>query len=453
MKSPLHIAAALFLAVAWAPSATRAGEVLDWNMMALQAIESSGQSAPEASRTLAMVHAAIYDAVNGIDGGFQSYYVSSASPSGASMQAAAASAARTVLNQLFPSMSASFDALYNQQTGGIANGAAKDDGINWGSDVATQILSWRTGDGAANAAATPYNPNGGQGDWAPTPDASGLVFSANPLLPGWGNVNPFAMVSGTQFRPTASPDLSSTTYTNDYLQVHDYGAKFGSLRTADQTAAAHYWAEQTSSVTQVGHWNQISGHLLNIAGADLRTEARVLAALNVSLADAGIAAWDAIYENDTWRPLTAIAYGDIDPNIDTIADPTWEPFLVNPTLPEYVSDVAAFSGAAGGVLIHYFGDVAFSYAGDTDGDGLYDAPVAFSSISDAVLEAMMSGVYAGTNFATSGTQGAETGDNVAGWTLTNYFAPITVPEPSSALLAMLALTAVLRRRRSTLVQV
>ena len=111
-----------------------------------------------------------------------------------------------------------------------------------------------------------------------------------------------------------------------------------------------------------------------------------------------------------------------------------------------MSDVATFSGAAGGVLIHYFGDVAFSYAGDTDGDGIYDAPVAFSSISDAVLEAMMSGVYAGTNFATSGTLGAEAGDNVAGWTLANYFAPVTVPEPSSALLALLAL-GLLRRRR------
>lgn len=438
---------ALVTALAWKPMTAHAGEVLEWNMVALQAIEASQQSAPEAARSLAMVHAAIYDAVNGIDGGFQSYHVSGSSPVGASMQAAAASAARTVLSQLFPSMTATFDNLYTQQTGGIANGTAKDDGLNWGSDVATQILSWRTGDGAANAAATPYNPNGGQGDWAPTPDASGLVFSANPLLPGWGNVNPFAMASGTQFRPAVAPDLTSSTYTNDYLQVHDYGAKFGSLRTADQTAAAHFWAEQTSSVTQVGHWNQISGHLLNIAGADLRTEARVLAALNVSLADAGIAAWDTIYENDTWRPLTAIAYGDLDPNIDTIADPTWEPLLVNPTLPEYVSDVAAFSGAAGGVLIHYFGDVAFSYAGDTDGDGLYDAPVDFSSISDAVLEAMMSGVYAGTNFATSGTNGAETGDNVAGWTLANYFAPVTVPEPSSALLTVLALTAMLRRRR------
>ena len=449
VRPSLVCALALALAMAWTPVVVRAGEVLEWNMMALQAIETSQQSAPEAARSLAMVHAAIYDAVNGIDGGFQSYYVSGASPSGASAQAAAASAARTVLSQLFPSMSASFDALYNQQTNGIANGAAKDDGINWGSDVAIQILSWRTGDGAANAASTAYNPNGGQGDWAPTPDATGLVFSANPLLPGWGNVNPFAMTSGTQFRPTSAPDMTSTTYTNDYLQVHDYGAKFGSLRSADETAAAYYWAEQTSSVTQVGHWNQISGHLLNMAGADLRTEARVLAALNVSLADAGIAAWDAIYENDTWRPLTAIAYGDVDPNIDTISDPAWEPLLVNPTLPEYVSDVAAFSGAAGGVLIHYFGDVAFSYQGDTDGDGIYDAPVAFSSISDAVLEAMMSGVYAGTNFATSGVQGAETGDNVAGWTLANYFAPVvvTVPEPSSALLALLAL-GLLRRRRA-----
>ena len=439
-------ATALVLALAMRPLTADAGEVLEWNLMAQEAIESSGQSAPEAARSLAMVHAAIYDAVNGIDGGFQSYYVSGASPAGASMQAAAASAARTVLSQLFPSMTASFDQLYTQQTGGIANGQSKDDGINWGSSVATQILNWRSGDGSSNAAATPYNPNGGLGDWAATPDATGN-FPASPLLPGWGNVTPFAMTTGTQFRPTSSLDLASTAYADDYQQVHDYGAKFGSLRSSDQTAAAHFWAEQTSSVTQVGHWNQISGHLLNIAGADLRTEARVMAALNVALADAGIAAWDAIYENDTWRPITAIAYGDIDPNATTIADISWEPFLIDPTLPEYVSDVAAFSGAAGGVLTHYFGDVAFSYNGDTDGDGNYNSLRSFASISDAVLEASMAGVYAGNNFATSGENGAETGESVASWTLANYFAPVTVPEPSTALMALLAL-GLMRRRRA-----
>ena len=125
MKVPLSIAAALTLALAWVPSATRAGEVLEWNLMALQAIESSGQSAPEAARSLAMVHAAIYDAVNGIDGGFQSYYVSGAAPTGASMEVAAASAARTLLTQLFPSMTTTFNQLYTQQTSGIANGQAK----------------------------------------------------------------------------------------------------------------------------------------------------------------------------------------------------------------------------------------------------------------------------------------------------------------------------------------
>jgi hypothetical protein len=262
-------------------------------------------------------------------------------------------------------------------------------------------------------------------------------------------VTPFVMTSASQFRPAAPPDISSAQYATAYAQVQDYGAKFGSLRTADQTAQAYYWSDKPGQLTQVAHWNQIAGHLAGSAGVALINEARVMAALNVAMADAGISAWDAKYTYDTWRPISGIANGDTDANPATNGDFFWEPLIESQATPEFVSEISSFSGAAGAVLKHYFGDVAFSFQGDSDGDGIYDGARNFSSITAAVQEAGLAGIYAGDQFGYQIDGGLAAGTSIGDAAVNGApFQAITpVPEPSSMIFVALGGVLALRRRK------
>jgi hypothetical protein len=458
-----HRIGALFLACFLALPA-RAGIVLDWNDKALAAIRSdptgvTGQSSPMAARTLAMMQVAIYDAVNGIDGGHKSFYVNSGAPLGASIDAAAAAAANTILSALYPTMGSSFTTLYNDQMAALPNDSSTTAGVTWGNQVATAILNWRQSDGAASADTTPFT-SGGVGYWSASPHSVAALDYNNrstPLLVGWGNVSPFAMSSGSQFRPIAWSGqnvmtyMATGAYATDYNQVKDLGAKVGSTRTLDQTQAAYFWNDLPGSLTTTGQWNTIAHGLLGSSAGTLR-EAIVMAALNVALADASISAWDAKVAVDFWRPLTAIAYGDSDPNSSTIGDSLagvagvgWEPLLDTQATPEFVSENGAFSGAAVSVLKSYFGDVAVSLLGDTDGDGLNDGTRSWLSLTAAGDEAAISAVYGGISFLNSVQQGQALGSNVTNHLLATEF--LAVPEPGSLLLMMLSLGLLGRRSR------
>lgn len=444
-----------------AGSKARADWVLDWNMAALEASRVSGELGPQTSRNLATLHTAIYDAINALDGGFTMYHATGVAPSGADQRAAVAAAAKKVMDQLYPTMTSSFASLYADQMATIGESQSKTEGINWGTSVGTEIYDWRHGDSSNNAASTPYSP-GISGNWGGTPNHyAPWNYLNTPLLPGWGNVTPFAMSINYQFRPAGSPSLTSAQYAADYNEVFAKGALVGSSRLADETTQAYYWADLPGQTNQVGHWNNIAGHLLGGEhGADLRTEARVMAALNVALADANIAAWDAKYVTNmgtafnTWRPISAIANGENDGNALTAGDDFagtpagWNSLIDAPPTPEYISDIATVSGAAGAILKHYFGDIAFNYQGDSDGDGTWDTLRSFGSITDAVNEAAIAGVYAGTDFRTASLDGSAVGTNVGNWTVSNYFLEIApVPEPSSLLLLLGAAAVSLRRRR------
>ena len=448
MKPSLQLTLTALFAACGIALPAKAGIVLDWNTQALNAVQSSGNDAPMAARNLAMLQAAIYDAVNGLDGGHTAFHVTGTGPSGASIDAAAAAAANTILGALYPALGSSFTTLYNDQLSALANDQAKTDGINWGNQVATQILNWRQSDGSATAAGatvlnptgTPYTPSGQIGGWGPTPHSVPTLNYVNPpTLPGWGNVTPFAMASGSQYRPTAFGGQSALTYLTtaqyaaDYNQVATLGAKVGSLRTADQTESAFFWNDRTGSITAVGQWNQIAKNLLGTSTGTV-TEAVVMAALNIALADASISAWDAKYSADFWRPITAIAYGDQDGNAATIGDSLagipgigWEPLLDTPSTPEFVAENSSFSGSAVIVLKNYFGDVAFSMQGDTDGDGIVDGTRSWTSLTAAGLDAGMSSIYGGYGFLDSVQKGQALGQAQATALLETNF--LAVPEP------------------------
>src|SRR5436190_12127908 len=265
--------------------------VTDWNNATLDAIRTGRTPPPIASRSLAILHVSIYDAVNGIARTNEPYLVQSSAPSSASREAAASAAAHKALVNLFPAAASSFDALHAAILAAIPDGPQKTAGIVWGEFVANQILAARDNDGSD--VLVPPPDGSGPGVWVPTPPA----FSPY-LLPQWGFVVPFGMSSSSQFRPPGPPSLDSERYAADYEEVKELGAAVGSTRTEEQTEIALFWADGAGTETPPGHWNSIAQIIAAAQGNTLEENARLLALLNIAMADAAICAWDAKYTFD-----------------------------------------------------------------------------------------------------------------------------------------------------------
>jgi hypothetical protein len=229
----------------------RADVATDWNNAALDAIRAGNTAPPIASRSLAILHVSIYDAVNGIARTHEPYLVQSEVRASASRQAAASGAAHEALVNLFSAAAATFDALHAAILATIPDGPHKTAGIVWGEFVAGQILASRANDGS-DAIVLP--PGGsGPGVWIPTPPGFRPY-----LLPQWGFVTPFAMSSSSQFRPLGPPALDSEQYAADYNEVKAPGAEVGSTRTEEQSEIALFWADGVGTETPPGHWNSIA---------------------------------------------------------------------------------------------------------------------------------------------------------------------------------------------------
>jgi hypothetical protein len=322
--------------------------VIQWNDNVLAAIRVDRTPPPKASRDLAIVHASIYDAVNAIDRTHKPYAVDVPALPGTSAEAAVAAAAHRALVALFPAQTATFDAEFTASLTTIPDGSAENNGVALGNLVADKMLALRANDGASATVA--YTPGSGPGVWIPTPPA----FAAS-LLPQWPSVTPFAMRSGGQFTPHDVPALLSAEYTADFNEVKALGSLTSALRTTDQTAIAKFWANGAGTATPPGHLNLLAQAAANSQGNTLSQNARLFAEINVAMADAAIMAWDAKYDTNCWRPVTAIRAADIDGNANTAQDATWTPLLVTPPFPTYVSGHSSFSGAAAAVLKSFFG--------------------------------------------------------------------------------------------------
>ena len=380
--------------------------VTDWNNAALDAIRGGNTSPPIASRSLAILHASIYDAVNGIARTHEPYLVQSTAPRSASRKAAASAVAHEVLVNLFPANASNFDALYTAILATIPDGPHKTAGITWGEFVASQILAARANDGS-NAVVPP--PGGsGPGVWVPTPPGF-LPY----LLPQWGFVVPFGMSSSSQFRPAGPPSLDSQQYAADYEEVKQLGAAVGSTRTAEQSEIALFWADGAGTETPPGHWNSIAQIIATARGNTLEENARLFALLNIAMADAAICAWDAKYTFNFWRPVTAIAFAEPELN--------WTSFIVTPPFPDYVSGHSTFSAAAATVIPLFYGteDLPFT----TGSDFLPGVYRSFATCLDAAEEAAASRIYGGIHFRSASEDGLQAGISIGEWTTTHYLLP------------------------------
>ena len=402
---------ALVVSTLLVASSAFADVVTDWNSAALDAIRTGRVSPPSASRALAMLHAAIYDAVNGISRTHEIYLVPSAVPRSASKEAAAAAAAHTVLVALFPGRAGAFDALYLAHLAAIPHGPHADAGIRWGERVGAHILQWRRSDHADAVVAPPLGD--APGSWEPTEPGF-----APYLLPQWGFVAPFAIPNGSYFRPVGPPALTSTEYAQAYDEVKAYGASVGSSRTPEQDTSALFWADGAGTETPPGHWNSIARIVALQQGNTLEQNARLFALLNIAMADAAISAWDAKYAFSSWRPVTAIRNGSIDGNAATAGDPAWSSLIINPPFPEYVSGHSTFSAAAATVLAMFYGSDEIAFL--TTSDFLPGVTRHFPGFSAAAAEAAMSRLYGGIHFRFSIEDGLWAGVAIGEWTVAHY---------------------------------
>ena len=413
MKMWLSCAAVVVATISIPTTAACADVVLDWNAYAARAIVTvGGQVPPRALIRLAMVHLAIYDAVNAIEGApFDGYASIPLVDRPASPEAAGATAAYDVLVALFPAQTADLTAKYAASLAALPDDIAKEHGIAVGHQAATAILNARARDG--RDATVIYVPGSGPGVWVPTPPA----FLAA-LAPETPFVQPFVLNDASQFRPEGPLSLSSDDWARDYNEVKALGGAVGSSRTPEQTDIARFWSDNPPL-----QWNRAWRALSVAKGLGLADNARYFAMLTSASADALIACWDAKYSYNFWRPVTAIRAGDIDGNPATAPDPTWIGLLITPNHPEYPAAHGCFSGASTETLKYFFGTDEVTLTVDSNVPGVVNPVRTYARLSDALAEVLDARVYGGMHYRHSTHIGANVGKQVSRFTTRHFFRP------------------------------
>ena len=383
-----------------AAAADPCSPVMEWNQFALEATVTAGQGALPQVRSMAIVHASMHDAVNRITGAYRTYLPASPAPAGASPEAAAIGAAYYSLTALFAAQATVLAGKLGPSLAACGLSAA-DPGLAVGQAAAAAIVALRSTDGAVRAPYLYTAPGAGSpGVWVP-------VGPALAAAPWWGQVTPWVLTSGSQFRPDAPPALDSGRYTRDYNEVKALGALTNHARTWEQTQIAIFWDGSPSAI-----WNSVARGVIEARGLNLSSTARTLGLMYIAAADAGIACWDAKYTYNFWRPITAIQRGDEDGNDLTVPDAAWAPLLTTHQHPEYPSGHSTNSSAMATVLTLLFGNdpgvpiVATSPRNPT-------FPRLWTTFSEGVTEVVDARVYVGFHFRTSDQAGARLGRRVA----------------------------------------
>jgi PAP2 superfamily len=372
-----------------------ADAVCDWNTQAGVIIVSARMGPPPANRAMAVVHTAVYEAVNTITKRYPAGALKLEAAPGASVDAAIAAANRTTLARLLPSQQAAIDSAYHAALAKIADGPAKTSGIAVGEQAAAAILAMRADDGAA--AGETYRPQTAAGVYVPT---------VIPAVTQWPQRKPWLMTSPSQFRPGPPPALTSALWARDFDEVKVLGGKSNSRRSAEQTQIAGFWEATLPPI-----YDGLVRSVADVPGREVTQNARLFAAVAQAADDALLAVFEAKYHYNFWRPVTAIRNGDLDGNDATERDATWTPFIETPMHPEYPCAHCTVAAAVGTVLQAEIGTGAMPTLATTS--YLVKGPARnWKTIDDFVQEVGNARVYDGVHFRNSTEVGTAMGKQV-----------------------------------------
>jgi hypothetical protein len=405
--SAVHLRELIFAgAIVFLPAIAAADVVTEWNQKAGASVLEAKIYPFAGTRVMAIVHTAMFDAINSIEGRYTPYKFKVSAPAGSSSEAAGVAAAHAALVKLFPEQKAALDAAYTASLAQIPDSPGKTAGMAVGEEVAAKILDWRASDGAD--APNTYRP-------VTTPGT--YVTTTLPIGTQWDSVTPWVMERGSQFRPGPPPALASAEWAADYNEVKDIGGKKSAKRTSEQTEIARFW-----TITGPQSFDPIARQLASAPGRSLSQNARLFALVEMAVADSYIAVFDAKYAFSFWRPITAIRNGDIDGNDATLRDAGWEPLVDTPLHPEYPCAHCINSGTARAVLESEFGTGAnpLSMTSATAPGVVHK----WATIAEYAEEVSLARIYGGIHWRNSTVVGRAMGQKIGELAVQNYLKPI-----------------------------
>lgn len=325
--------------------------VLDWNAIAVNTAVANGQNPFAQARTGAIVQLAVFEAVNSITGDYRPYLGTITAPRGASAEAAAIQAAYRVLRTYFPGSASTLDPAQAQSLALIPDGQAKIDGIATGEAAAQAMIALRASDGASPSKFKVPGPPV-PGEWQATKSCPVVNGIASGIAFQWQNVTPFGIHSASDFLLPPPPALTSEEWEKVYNEVKTVGSVNSTERPPDRANVALFFAASSPSQAL----DQAAREVAMEQGRSLSENARALALINMAMSDSLVASFLNKYHYNFWRPETAIHNGDSDGNPETIADPTFAPFITTPCFPSYPSNHGSAGNAGAEVLRRLFGE-------------------------------------------------------------------------------------------------
>jgi hypothetical protein len=397
------------------PVPAAADVVTDWNLITQTVIGLGAGTRPIPSFILdwAMVHIAIHDAIQAFQQRFESYNPPIIGASGSPV-AAAAKAARDVLVNRFPAQAASIETTYQNYLS--ANGLLPTNaGVAVGQQAAANIISARANDGSFPPNPETFTGGTAPGEWRPTPPAFAPMSA-----PWFGDVVPFALNDSTGLLPEPPPPhLQSGAYAKAYNEVKQFGARFNSARTPEQTDFALFYSDNFG--------NQLNRAVRGIADAhltDIGDSARLFALANIAAADALMSSWNTKRYYFFWRPSTAIHEGDNDGNPRTDGDPAWLPLINDPPYADYTSGANSITGAFMRTLGLFFGDDAFTFDVTSTVPVVLQKTRTYSRFSDVAADVVEARILLGIHFRFADVVARRQGKQAADWAFSHVLRPL-----------------------------
>jgi len=424
MRVRFILAASLALAGFITVNRVRADVVTDWNAHLEAAVYATAQPVPAQPRFAAIVHVAMFDAVNGIARKYTPYFVTEKAPPGARQDAAAVQAAYTTLKALYPSQAAALDAAWAESLARIPGNKKSRSiqrGLDWGEQVANQILALRSTDGWT-APQPPFFGGMGVGEWRSVPFGTNADGSLPAVFPQIAVLEPFVMDSPSHFRPgppygALIPNaLATAQYAADLNEVKAVGRIDSVNRTPVQRDIALLW-QAVGGVDE----NRIAREALLSGTGSLVDNARIFALINIAACDALIAGWDSKFAYNLWRPHHAIRLADTDGNSATEADPAWTALILAPRFPEYVSNHSTLTGAIMSILARELGD---DYTFTLSTPLLPGVTQTFQRFSDAGAQVKEARIWGGIHFRHACDVGEAVGLAIAEYAVSNFLLPL-----------------------------